>query len=56
MAHYSIELRYVTSIVEHVEAKDEGEAYELARRKAEEADMRDFNIVEEIESQIIECR
>ena len=50
---YTIELKYITSIREVVEAEDEGEAYELARIKAEEADPSDFNFIEELESCVL---
>ena len=49
---YTIELKYVATITETVEANDEGEALDKARNLAEEADMDDFVIVEELESQM----
>jgi len=51
---YSIELKYLTSIIEVVEANDEGEALEKARNIAEEADMNEFVICEERESRILQ--
>lgn len=50
---YTIELNYKVSITQSVEAKDEGEALDKARNLAEEADMDDFVIVEELESHMI---
>lgn len=53
MAKYTIELKYIASITETVEANDEGEALDKARNKAEDADLTEFNIVEERESRIV---
>lgn len=53
---YTIDLKYIASITQTVEAEDEGEALDKARDKAEEADMSDFNIVEELESRIVNQR
>jgi len=53
MGRYTIELKYVAAIRETVEANDEGEALEKARTCAEDADLEDYTIVEELESRII---
>lgn len=51
--NYTIQLNYNASIAVDVEANDEGEAYAKAREIAEEADMKEFTICGERESQII---
>lgn len=53
MGTYTIELKYIATITETVEANDEGEALDKARNLAEEADMEDFTIIEELESQMV---
>ena len=53
MARYTIQINYVCSITETVEANDEGEALDKARNKAEEANMNEFTITEEKESRIL---
>lgn len=53
MSKYTVELNYKTSIMVTVEAKEEGEALDKARNIAEEADMREFIIQDELESRII---
>jgi hypothetical protein len=53
MSKYKIRLNYNASIVVDVDAKDEGEALDKARNKAEEADIKQFTICGEKESQII---
>lgn len=53
MGQYTIELNYRASITQTVEANDEGEALDKARNLAEEADMENFVIVEELESQMV---
>ena len=53
---YTIELKYISSIIQTVEANDEGEALGKARDKAEEADMSEFSIAEELESRILNQR
>lgn len=53
MAKYTIELKYIASITEVVDANDEGEALDKARDKAEDADLSDFTIIEERESRIV---
>ena len=53
MAKYTIELKYIATTTEVVEAGDEGEALEKARQEAEEADMSEFTLKEELESRII---
>ena len=53
MSQYTIESKYVVTITHSVEANDEGEALDKARNLAEEADMDDFVIVEELESQMV---
>lgn len=53
MSQYTIELNYRATITQTVEANDEGEALDKARNLAEEADMENFVIVEELESQMV---
>lgn len=53
MAQYTIEVNYKVCITQTIDANDEGEALDKARTHAEEADMNDFVVVEELESQII---
>lgn len=53
MGQYTIEINYKASITQTVEANNEGEALDKARTLAEEADMTDFVIVEELESQML---
>lgn len=53
MSQYTIESKYVVTITHSVEANDEGEALDKARNLSEEADMDEFVISEELESQII---
>ena len=53
MPKYVIELNYNARIVETVDAKDEGDALEKARNLAEEADMKEFSLLEEQTSRII---
>lgn len=53
MAQYTIEINYKASITQTVEADNEGEALDKARNLAEEADMEDFVLVEELESQMV---
>ena len=53
MSQYTIESKFVVTITHSVEANDEGEALDKARNLAEEADMDEFVISEELESQII---
>lgn len=53
MNKYKIQCNYTASIVVEVEAKDEGEALDKARNKAEEADIKEFVIHGERESQIL---
>lgn len=53
MQKYKIQLNYNASIIVEVEAKDEGEALDKARNKAEEADIKQFTICGERESQIV---
>ena len=53
MAQYTIELNYKATITQTVEANDEGEALDKARNLAEEADMEEFVITEELESHMI---
>ena len=53
MNKYKIQCNYTASIVVEVEAKDEGEALDKARNKAEEADIKQFTICGERESQIL---
>ena len=53
MSKYKIQCNYTASIVVEVDAKDEGEALDMARNKAEEADIKQFTICGERESQIL---
>jgi len=53
MAKFRIQLNYNASYVTEVEAKDEGEALDKARNRAEEADVKEFVICGEGESQIL---
>lgn len=53
MANYTIQMNYNASIVVEVSAENEGEALDLARDKAEDADIRQFTIGSENESKII---
>jgi hypothetical protein len=53
MATFIIQCNYNASIVVEVDAKDEGEALDKARNKAEEADIKEFVICGERESQIL---
>jgi hypothetical protein len=53
MSKYKIQLNYNASIVVEVDAKDEGEALDKARNMAEEADIKQFTICGEGESQIV---
>lgn len=50
---FTIELNYNASITFDVIAKDEGQALDMARNLAEEADMSQFTITHENESRII---
>ena len=52
MGVYTIEVNYMATYTAMVEAEDEGEALDKARTQAEEADIRDFNIHNEMESNI----
>ena len=56
MPKYTIELKYNASIIEVVEAADEGDALEKARVKAENADINEFTLKDEMESKIINTR
>lgn len=53
MANYTIQLNYTASIVVEVEAKDEGDALGKAREIAEDADMEQYQLGEERESNIL---
>lgn len=53
MAKYTIQLNYVATIEVEVEANDEGEALDKARDVAEEADMAEFVLTSERESQVL---
>ena len=53
MGKFKIQLNYNASYVTEVDAKDEGEAYEKARNIAEEADLKEFVICGERESQVL---
>lgn len=53
MANYTIQMNYVASIVVNVSGNDEGEALDKARDKAEDADIREFTIGNELDSKIL---
>ena len=53
MSKYKIQLNYNASIVVDVTGNDEGEALDNARNLAEEADIKEFTICGERESQIL---
>lgn len=53
MANYTIQLNYNASIIVEVSANDEGEALGKAREIAEEADMEQFSLGEEKNTNII---
>jgi hypothetical protein len=53
MGKYKIQYNYNASIIVEVDANDEGEALEKGRNIAEEADIKQFTICGEKESQII---
>lgn len=53
MAKFVIEMNYVARITQEVEADDEGEALTKAQALSDEADIRDFTIVNELESNIV---
>lgn len=53
MAKFTIQCNFTASYTTEVDAKDEGEALEKARNKAEEADLKEFVICGERESQIL---
>ena len=51
--NYTIQMNYNATITVDVDAKDEGEALSKARELAEEADIKEFSICGERESQIL---
>ena len=53
MAKFTIQCNFNASYTTEVDAKDEGEAYDKARNMAEEADIKEFVICGERESQIL---
>ena len=53
MRKYTIQLNYNASIIVDVTGNDEGEALDNARNLAEEADIKEFTICGERESQIL---
>ena len=53
MAKFTIQCNFTAYYTTEVDAKDEGEALEKARNKAEEADLKEFVICGERESQIL---
>jgi len=53
MRKYTIRYNYKASIVVDVFANDEGEALEQGRNKAEDADINEYSICGELESQIL---
>ena len=53
MGKFKIQYNFNASIVVDVDGKDEGDALEKGRRIAEEADIKQFTICGERESQIL---
>ena len=53
MAFFTIKLNYKASVVFEVEADDEGKALDKARNLAEDADIDQFSVGEELDSEII---
>ncbi len=53
MGKFKIQYNFNASIVVDVDAKDEGDALEKGRRIAEDADIKQFTICGERESQIL---
>lgn len=53
MGAYTIEINYQATYTAMVEANNEGEALDKARTQAEEADIRDFVINSELDSNIV---
>ena len=51
--NYTIQFNYNATITVDVDAKDEGEARAKGREMAEEADIKEFSICGERESQIL---
>lgn len=58
MSKYTIKLNYTASYTTTVEGefRNEGDALDAARQQAEDADMNEFVIGEESQSQILEIR
>ena len=54
MTKYTIQMNYTASIIVDVMANDEGEALDMARDKAEDADIRQFTLGNEMESRILQ--
>lgn len=50
---FTVEMNYKASIVVAVEAEEEGQALELARDMAEDADIGQFVLSDELESRIL---
>lgn len=50
---YTIELNYKMSFTQTVEAEDEGQAMEIVREMAEEADMDEFIVGEELDANVL---
>ena len=53
MGKFKIQYNFTASIVVDVDGKDEGDALEKGRRIAEDADIKQFTICGERESQIL---
>lgn len=53
MAQYTIEINYRVTTTQVVEARDEGEALDKARDLADETDLSDMLIAEELESKVV---
>ena len=56
MSIYTIELNYNARITKTIEATDEGDALEKARTLAEDADMKEFTLTEELVSRVVGTR
>ena len=53
MRKFTVQMNYCASIVVEVNAEDEGEALDKARDMAEDADIRQFTIGDEMASKIL---
>lgn len=53
MAIFTVKINYLATITKTVEAEEHGEAFDKARTAAEESDMKEFSIIEELDSEIV---